>query len=106
MYRAGDEEIPTILYLLSVLNLSKEFCMKNALRLLATLAVCAAVLLSLSFPLTAAAQQSDKSIASRTKDVDGLQFHYFTAGHGPAVVLIHGYAETSLTVAADHSDVG
>ena len=27
---------------------------------------------------------------------DGVKLHYLTAGHGPAVVLLHGYAETSL----------
>jgi pimeloyl-ACP methyl ester carboxylesterase len=37
-----------------------------------------------------------KNIVSRTATVDGLQLHYMTAGKGPAVVLIHGYAETSL----------
>ncbi len=34
-------------------------------------------------------------IASRIATVDGLQLHYLMAGHGPAVVLLHGYAETS-----------
>lgn len=38
----------------------------------------------------------DADIASRTADVDGVKLHYLTAGHGPAVVLLHGYAETSL----------
>jgi pimeloyl-ACP methyl ester carboxylesterase len=56
---------------------------------------CGVILLSLSIPTTASAQ-SDKSIASQTKVVDGLKFHYLTAGHGPSVILIHGYAETSL----------
>ena len=35
-------------------------------------------------------------IASRTADVEGVKFHYLTAGHGPPVILLHGYAETSL----------
>jgi pimeloyl-ACP methyl ester carboxylesterase len=35
------------------------------------------------------------SIAVRTADVDGLKLQYLSAGHGPAVVLLHGYAETS-----------
>src|SRR5450755_2328675 len=35
------------------------------------------------------------SIASRTAEVDGLKLHYLAAGQGPAVVLLHGYAETS-----------
>jgi len=57
--------------------------------------ICALILISLTFAITGAAQTSDKTIASRTRVVDGLQFHYLTAGKGPAVVLIHGYAETS-----------
>jgi pimeloyl-ACP methyl ester carboxylesterase len=36
-----------------------------------------------------------ESIAVRTADVDGLKLQYLTAGHGPAIVLLHGYAETS-----------
>lgn len=35
------------------------------------------------------------AIASRTAEVDGFKLHYLTAGHGPAVILLHGYAETS-----------
>jgi pimeloyl-ACP methyl ester carboxylesterase len=37
----------------------------------------------------------NNSIASRTAEVDGLKLHYLAAGQGPAVVLLHGYAETS-----------
>jgi pimeloyl-ACP methyl ester carboxylesterase len=35
------------------------------------------------------------AIASRNANVDGVQLHYLTAGHGPTVILLHGYAETS-----------
>jgi len=42
-----------------------------------------------------AAQAPGPAIASRTAKVDGLELAYLTAGRGPAVVLIHGYAETS-----------
>jgi pimeloyl-ACP methyl ester carboxylesterase len=35
------------------------------------------------------------AIASRTANVDGVQLHYLTAGHGPPVLLLHGFAETS-----------
>jgi pimeloyl-ACP methyl ester carboxylesterase len=35
------------------------------------------------------------SIESRTAEVDGLKIHYLKAGHGPTVILLHGYAETS-----------
>ena len=30
-----------------------------------------------------------------TANVDGLKIHYLTAGDGPAILLLHGYAETS-----------
>jgi pimeloyl-ACP methyl ester carboxylesterase len=29
-------------------------------------------------------------------EVDGLKLHYLTAGHGTPLILLHGYAETSL----------
>jgi len=35
-------------------------------------------------------------IASRTAEIDGIQLHYLTVGEGPPLVLLHGYAETSL----------
>jgi pimeloyl-ACP methyl ester carboxylesterase len=44
------------------------------------------------FSLTAFATDS---IASRTAEVDGLKLHYLTAGHGKAVILLHGYTQTS-----------
>lgn len=37
----------------------------------------------------------DESIAVRTASAGGLTLQYLTAGHGPAIVLLHGYAETS-----------
>ena len=41
------------------------------------------------------AETSDKNIVSRTAEIDGVKLHYLTAGHGPTVILLHGYAETS-----------
>src|SRR5438552_6707980 len=35
------------------------------------------------------------AITSRTANVDGVQLHYLTAGRGPAVLLFHGYTQTS-----------
>jgi pimeloyl-ACP methyl ester carboxylesterase len=35
------------------------------------------------------------TISERTATVDGLTMQYLIAGRGPAVVLLHGYAETS-----------
>ncbi len=37
-----------------------------------------------------------KMIDSRSADVDGANLHYLIDGQGPAIVLLHGYAETSL----------
>jgi pimeloyl-ACP methyl ester carboxylesterase len=34
-------------------------------------------------------------IVSKNANVEGVTLHYTTAGQGPAVVLLHGYAETS-----------
>ena len=45
--------------------------------------------------LTAVASAQDSSIASRTADVNGLKLHYLSAGKGPAVILLHGYTQTS-----------
>jgi pimeloyl-ACP methyl ester carboxylesterase len=34
-------------------------------------------------------------VASRFAEVDGVRLHYLTAGKGDAVILMHGYAQTS-----------
>src|SRR5437660_5893278 len=41
------------------------------------------------------AESSEKNVVSRTAEIDGQQMHYLYAGHGPAVLLLHGFAETS-----------
>ena len=33
---------------------------------------------------------------SHTAELNGLKLHYLTAGHGTPLILLHGYAETSL----------
>ena len=35
------------------------------------------------------------TIASKSAEIDGAKLHYLTAGHGPAVILLHGYTQTS-----------
>ncbi|HJW37763.1 MAG TPA: alpha/beta hydrolase [Candidatus Udaeobacter sp.] len=35
------------------------------------------------------------AIASRTANIDDVQLHYLIAGSGPAVLLLHGYTQTS-----------
>lgn len=41
------------------------------------------------------AGRPDEGIASRYAIVEGVKLHYLTAGHGPAVILLHGYTQTS-----------
>ena len=38
---------------------------------------------------------AEPQIDSRTAKVDNVELHYLTAGHGPAVILLHGFAETA-----------
>jgi len=45
--------------------------------------------------MAASASAEDRTIASHTEEVDGVRLQYLTAGRGPAVILLHGYAETS-----------
>jgi pimeloyl-ACP methyl ester carboxylesterase len=47
--------------------------------------------------IAAAAQPAGKpvTIASHLAQVDGVKLHYLTAGRGPAVLLLHGYTQTS-----------
>jgi pimeloyl-ACP methyl ester carboxylesterase len=44
---------------------------------------------------TANAQTAQKEFVSRDADIDGGKIHYTTGGSGPAVILLHGFAETS-----------
>ena len=66
--------------------------MKRAL----ALAVFVLLVLLPAFSTKATADAQDKTIASRTAEIDGARLHYMTAGHGTPLILLHGYAETSL----------
>src|ERR1700730_15261793 len=66
--------------------------MKRAL----ALAVSAFLFFYTGFSTKTAAVAQDEAIASRSAEVDGAKLHYMTAGHGTALILLHGYAETSL----------
>ena len=39
--------------------------------------------------------KADKSIAPRFAKIEGKKLHYLTAGEGPALILLHGYTQTS-----------
>ena len=44
---------------------------------------------------SAQANPADAAIALQSAVVDGIKLHYLKAGHGPAVILLHGYTQTS-----------
>src|ERR1700686_1673540 len=70
--------------------------MKRALNFFLSLVALGPLLLSSAFSASAYAVGVDETIASRTVEIDGVKLHFLTAGHGPALILLHGYAETSL----------
>jgi pimeloyl-ACP methyl ester carboxylesterase len=67
--------------------------MQRILSLIVLFAVFGPVFLSTS---KAYGQATDQTIISRTAKVDGVNLHYLTAGHGTPLILLHGYAESSL----------
>lgn len=69
--------------------------MKRILGSLVGVAVLLSIMFSATIP-TKAHGQAAEAIVSRTVEVDGAKLHYLTAGHGPSLILMHGYAETSL----------
>ena len=67
--------------------------MTRALRVFLGLAMLGPVFL---FSSKAYGQATDQTIVSRTATIDGAKLHYLTAGRGTPLILLHGYAETSL----------
>src|SRR5882672_3467802 len=66
--------------------------MKRAL----ALAMFALFFICTGFSTKTTAVAQDEAIASRSAEIDGAKLHYLTAGHGTTLILLHGYAETSL----------
>jgi pimeloyl-ACP methyl ester carboxylesterase len=52
-------------------------------------------LFSVPFCAVARTQAESSAIESRSAQVEGINLHYLTAGHGPTVILLHGYTQTS-----------
>src|SRR5277367_1158408 len=69
--------------------------MKRAWNLLFGLAVFGPLLLTAASSM-AYGDATSETVASRSAEVDGVKIHYLTAGHGTPLILLHGYAETSL----------
>lgn len=40
-------------------------------------------------------KRTHETIVSRNAEVDGLKLPYLAAGHGPTVILLNGYTQTS-----------
>ncbi len=59
--------------------------------------VCAVCIVGIFAALcgTTSAQTATKELASRDASIDGASIHYTMGGSGPAVLLLHGFAETS-----------
>jgi pimeloyl-ACP methyl ester carboxylesterase len=70
--------------------------MKRALNRLLGLTVLGPLILATVFSTDAYGQATYKTIISRVAAIDGVNLHYLTAGHGTPLILLHGYAETSL----------
>jgi pimeloyl-ACP methyl ester carboxylesterase len=47
------------------------------------------------FHAVSQAEAEPTAIESRSAVVEGMSLHYLTAGHGSAVILLHGYTQTS-----------
>ena len=57
--------------------------------------LCSASLWTLLTLTTSLSQAQPATIAMRDAKVDHVRLHYLTAGQGPAVILLHGYTQTS-----------
>src|SRR5271156_5509227 len=66
-------------------------------RFLLVRVVCAIFIAAIFAALTgtARAQTAAKEFVSRDANIDGASIHYTIGGSGPAVILLHGFAETS-----------
>ena len=70
--------------------------MKRVLSLLTIVTIFSVLVFFASSRQESQVSAADDAILSRDAEVEGVKLHYTTAGHGPAVILLHGYAETSL----------
>lgn len=69
--------------------------MKRDLNLFPILAVGCLLFLSATFSGNTYAATADQTFVSHTAEIDGVKLQYKRGGHGPWVILLHGYAETS-----------
>ncbi len=70
--------------------------MKRPLNILLGLAVFGPIFLSIVSSSKVYGEATDETIVSRTAEIDGVKLYFMTAGQGTPLILLHGYAETSL----------
>lgn len=59
------------------------------------LLACSLAALALALPAGAKTPAQTTAITSHDLTVNGVRFHYLKAGHGPPIILLHGWPETS-----------
>lgn len=69
------------------MNLCKSIKLITGLAVLSFFFFCGAI--------SSKADAAPATIVSRTAEAGGVKIHYLTAGHGPTVILLHGYTQTS-----------
>jgi pimeloyl-ACP methyl ester carboxylesterase len=69
--------------------------MKGVVTLSRNLFVLGLLFLSTALLGAGYASAGDNNFVSRTAEIDGVKLRYTTGGHGPSLILLHGYAETS-----------
>jgi pimeloyl-ACP methyl ester carboxylesterase len=69
--------------------------MNRVIQMVPRVAACGLLSLCATFSGAANANAGEKTFVSRTAEIDGVKLHYTTGGHGAALILLHGYAETS-----------
>src|ERR1700730_10181419 len=69
--------------------------MRNRLSVTLRLLMLGLLFISVSVPSPTRARTRGDEFASRVADIDGVRLHYTTGGGGPALVLLHGFSETS-----------
>ncbi len=67
--------------------------MRNNLR--QTTSILCWIFIAVSLQALGQTKAAANSIESKFATVDGIKVHYLSAGHGPAVILLHGYTQTS-----------
>jgi pimeloyl-ACP methyl ester carboxylesterase len=89
MARTKNRTVWPVKLRFEVISMNNRWSFRLFIPLVATLFLC------FTFPGAANAQSASNGFVSRDANINGASIHYTTGGSGPAVVLLHGFAETS-----------